>query len=45
MIVINNLEYKVGLILTQWKRPYLEKQLIQIMNQTVKLDQSNDIQR
>ena len=38
MIVINNIEYKIGLILTQWKRSYLEKQLIQIMNQTVKPD-------
>ena len=37
-MLINNIEYKIGLILTQWKRPYLEEQLIQIMNQTVKPD-------
>lgn len=37
-MLINNIEYKIGLILTVWKRPYLEKQLIQIMNQTVKPD-------
>lgn len=37
-MLVNNVKYSVGVVLTQWKRPHLEKQLRQIMNQTIKID-------
>ena len=29
---------KIGVLLTQWKRHHLEKQLVQIYNQTIRPD-------
>lgn len=38
MYIIINMDVKIAVVLTQWKRNHLEKQLVAISNQNVKID-------
>ena len=37
-MLIGDKNYKIGVVLTQWKRPYLYKQLEQLHKQTIQID-------